>query len=113
VPQHLARIFATLMNQVGEPMKLVSKRNTDESALSGRTMVQTVAERDKEWQSNRSPAAALTANPRTSEIDFRRTAETELRFIEPIQAELVAELAAGPQPQYEIKLDGYRAQARH
>ena len=47
------------LTKVGEPMKPVSERKTDESALTGRTMEQIAAERDKEWQSNRSPSATV------------------------------------------------------
>jgi bifunctional non-homologous end joining protein LigD len=99
------------LTKVGEPMKPVSERKTDESALTGRTMEQIAAERDKEWQSNRSAPAAVTAKSRTSAIDFGALPKAELRFIEPMQAKLVAELPAAPRFEYEIKLDGYRALA--
>jgi bifunctional non-homologous end joining protein LigD len=99
------------LTKIAEPMKPVSERKTDESALTGRTMEQIAAERDKEWQSNRSPAAAVVAKSRTPAIDFAALPTAELRFIEPMQAKLVTELPAGPQVEYEIKLDGYRALA--
>jgi bifunctional non-homologous end joining protein LigD len=74
-------------------------------------MQQIAAERDKQSQSNRLPAAATPAKSKAPAIDFTALPDAELRFIEPMQAKLVAELPAGPQIEYEIKLGGYRALA--
>jgi bifunctional non-homologous end joining protein LigD len=100
------------LTKFGKPIKAVSERKNDTSALTGRSMAQIAAEKDKEWQSNRSPAAVAPAHAKPGPaIDYAALPNAEMQFIEPMQAKLVAELPAGPQWQYEIKLDGYRALA--
>ena len=56
------------------------------------------------------PCAAAAVQ--SAEIfDLRKAPKAEVKFVEPMQAKLVAALPEGEQWEYEIKLDGYRALA--
>jgi bifunctional non-homologous end joining protein LigD len=96
-----------LLMKVGKPMRPVSSKRDDQSALSGRSMAQIAADQDRQWQSNRA-----TEGVQSREIpDLRKAPKAEMKFIEPMQAKLVAALPEGEPWRYELKLDGYRALA--
>ena len=105
---------AWILEKVGSPMKPISARKDDESALSGQTMAQIREAQDAVWQSNRADVLtttepemrAPTATIRASELDQLPRAEPA--FIEPMQAKLVDKLPEGSDWQYEAKFDGYR-----
>lgn len=76
------------LTKAGKAIKPVK----DTSALTGRTMEEIAAAKGAVWQSNRLPDAKMA-------------------FVEPMQCKLGEALPEGPQWEYEIKLDGYRALA--
>lgn len=93
--------------KTGSPMKPVSTAREDASALTGRTMPEIARDQiaqdgDAQWHSNRTdvPGVDLDSLPRSS-----------MESIEPMACQLVTHLPEGDGWQYEIKFDGYRAQA--
>ncbi len=93
--------------KTGSAAKPPSAKKENASALTGRTIEQIAEAKDAQWHSNRVPVAGI-------EID--KLPPSEMKFIEPMQCKLVAELPEGSDLQheiwqYEIKLDGYRALA--
>ncbi|HZU27413.1 MAG TPA: non-homologous end-joining DNA ligase, partial [Bryobacteraceae bacterium] len=84
------------------PMKPLTAKQDDSSALTGRTMKEIAAAGDRVWQSNR------TAK---DEPDLSAWPSGAARFIEPMRAKLVSALPEGGEWRYEIKLDGYRVLA--
>jgi len=97
----------------------LSKAKDDRSALSGRTMEQIAAKPDREWQSNRDARgeeakhSAAEHPVQESDVELPEIGSlprAKLRFVEPMLAKLVNDVPASPEWQYEIKLDGYRAQ---
>ncbi len=91
-----------LLMKTGSSTKPLSAKRENTSALTGRTMDEIAAANDSEWQSNRVPVPGLA-------ID--KLPRSEMHFVEPMQAKLVAVLPEGENWMYEIKLDGYRALA--
>ncbi len=95
--------------KTGKSMRGISAKREDASALTGRTMEQIAADKDRVWESKR---GATAHGPKSAEIfDLRKAPKAEMKFIEPMQAKLVSELPEGDGWQYELKLDGYRALA--
>ncbi len=86
--------------KTGSPMKPLSAKKENASALTGRTMEQIADAKDAQWHSNRVPVPG---------IDIDQLPASSMTFIDPMQCKLVAELPEGNEWQYEIKLDGYRA----
>jgi bifunctional non-homologous end joining protein LigD len=82
-----------LLIKSGEDTRPVSKKADDESSLSGRSMARIARERNAEWRSGR-----------------EETVE-KLKFIAPMKATLVAKPPGHGDWMYELKFDGYRAQA--
>jgi bifunctional non-homologous end joining protein LigD len=82
-----------LLIKSGESVRPVGAKKDDESVVSGRSMAGIAKDRDAEWQSNR-------AQPKIKEA-----------FIEPMKAIVVAEPPTRGHWIYELKFDGYRAQA--
>jgi bifunctional non-homologous end joining protein LigD len=99
-----------LLIKAGAPMKPLSPRQDDRSALTRRSMAAIAAARDAEWHSNRNGGAQQKA-PAPADIDFDALPEAEARFIEPMQCRPVDKLPEGGEWLYEIKLDGYRCLA--
>jgi bifunctional non-homologous end joining protein LigD len=94
-----------ILTKVEHSTKPPAKKIENSSALSGRSMEQIAARPTAAWESNRSngshervQAAALEGLPRS-----------DLKFVEPMLAKLVAKVPDGPGWSYEIKWDGYRA----
>jgi bifunctional non-homologous end joining protein LigD len=95
---------------VGKPMKPISPKRDDVSAVTGRAMGKITEENTRQWQSNRpggTPTAAVVRSE--ASIDLEKLPKAQMKFIEPMLANLVGTLPEGPQQQYEIKFDGYRA----
>jgi DNA ligase D-like protein (predicted ligase) len=90
------------IEKINGAAKAISTRRENTSALSGRTMEQIAGEADTVWHSNRSPVP---------DLDVDSLPESDMRFIEPMQCKLVADLPEGDGWQYEVKWDGYRALA--
>ncbi len=87
----------------GEPAMPPAKDGGEtRSALSGRTIEEIAANPGATWRSNRTPVPDLDPDTLPPALSG---------FIPPMQCESVADLPEGPNWQYEIKLDGYRALA--
>jgi bifunctional non-homologous end joining protein LigD len=103
---HLSKDRKTEKNwyllKTGAAMKPPSSKKENASALTGRTMEQIAADKTAQWQSNRTSVAG---------VDLDELPRSAMKFIEPMQCELMAELPEGSDWQYELKLDGYRALA--
>lgn len=111
-----------LMKAGAKPMR-ISKASEDRSALSGRTMEQIARKPEREWHSNRPGKAAKTAKVATKihaaardrqeskpdSVDLGSLPAANVKFVEPMLAKTTDKVPEGPQWQYEIKLDGYRA----
>jgi bifunctional non-homologous end joining protein LigD len=82
--------------------------DSENSALTGRTIEQIAAARDAEWQSNR-PSQTSTETSPIPFPELMSLPEIAPAFIEPMQCKLVGTLPEGDQWQYEAKFDGYRA----
>jgi bifunctional non-homologous end joining protein LigD len=84
-----------IIEKVGSPIKAISAKKEDQSALTGRTMAEVAEARDAEWQSNRS-AASASENPRPAvapvDIDLSSLPPAEAKFIEPMQCKVVSNL---------------------
>ncbi len=90
--------------RTGGAHKPLSNKRENTSALTGRPMEQIAADNDAQWHSNRTEIPGLNLD---------ELPESAMDFLEPMYCKLVSQLPEGPQWQYEIKLDGYRAQAIH
>ena len=103
-----------LLIKGGEGMKPVSKKLDDTSAISGKSMVQLSAN-GAVWESkprNIQPAAIWKASkpaPKKAKTSTGKAARA--MFIEPMKARLVDAPPADGGWIYEIKFDGFRAQA--
>lgn len=82
--------------------KPLSVKKAATSVISGRTMEQIAEDKNAIWHSNRTELAGL---------DLDALPIMKMGFVEPMQCKLVGEVPAGPEWQYEVKLDGYRALA--
>jgi bifunctional non-homologous end joining protein LigD len=87
-----------LLIKSGEDLKPVSKKQDNESSLTGRTMASIARARDAEWPSNRSDPA-------------KAGRRTKLKFVDPMKATLVTKPPSDGKWLYELKFDGYRALA--
>ncbi|WP_447985710.1 non-homologous end-joining DNA ligase [Nitrospira sp. Nam74] len=98
-------------------MKVLSRHKEDESAFSGRTMAEITMADDAQWHSHRTSSKTPHKDTRPPTetphhlIDIENLPPATMAFIEPMLAHPVSTLPQGPQWQYEIKLDGYRALA--
>ena len=103
-----------LLIKTGAALEAISARDDDASALTGRTMARIAEDNDAQWQSNREakvPARRLEPPQPMPETDVAGLPKSELRFVEPMKAKLVATLPEGDDWIYEIKFDGYRVLA--
>jgi bifunctional non-homologous end joining protein LigD len=123
-----------LIQKAGEPMRALTARQDDRSAVTGRSMAKIASDNDAQWQSNRGPAAEARAHaralaPAASDVTDARAPGLKARrgapaarsrrapatpaphFVEPAQPVLVEVLPDGPEWRYEIKWDGFRALA--
>lgn len=96
-----------LLLKSGDSVAAISRKKDDESVITGRTMKQIAADKDAEWQSNRSPQAT-GSKPKTSRPPKERTGAAP-KFVEPMKAKLVVRAPEGSGWIYELKFDGYRA----
>jgi bifunctional non-homologous end joining protein LigD len=90
------------LSKIGSAMKPLTAKKENTSALSGRTMEQIAADKSAQWHSNRTSVPG---------VDLDKLPKSPMRFVEPMQSELIAKLPEGENWQYEVKLDGYRALA--
>jgi bifunctional non-homologous end joining protein LigD len=109
-----------LMKADAKPVKL-SKAADNRSALSGRTMEQIARNPEREWQSNRPGRVAPPKAPKKAHeppakfdqivqpLNLESLPAANIKFVEPMLAKTSDKVPEGPQWQYEIKLDGYRA----
>lgn len=110
-----------LLIKTGEDHRPISKKEDDKSALTGRTMEEIAKANDAQWISNR-PSSGGRTNKRDR---FAKRAEEKAKklleqlptappkFVEPMLCKVVYSLPRGDEWLYEIKLDGYRAEAIH
>ncbi len=82
-----------LLIKSGDDLRPISKKKDDESSRSGRSMAKIARERTAEWKSGRAET------------------NVDLDFIAPMKATLLAEPPMRGPWLYELKFDGYRAQA--
>ncbi len=103
---HLTRDRKTEKNwyllKTGEAMKPPSAKKENASALTARTMEEIAGDKTAQWHSNRTSVPG---------VDLDELPRSAMKFIEPMQCELAAQLPEGDDWQYELKLDGYRALA--
>ena len=103
---------AWVMRKEGKPIKPISPKRDDESALTGRTMQQIAQAGDRVWQSNRASSTASAPVNRAADLpDLDALPTADLKFVQPMFAKLVDSLPESAGWSYEIKLDGYRALA--
>jgi bifunctional non-homologous end joining protein LigD len=88
--------------KTGAAMKPPSAKKENASALTGRTLEEIAKDKTAQWHSNRTSVPG---------IDLDQLPRSAMKFLEPMQCELVADLPEGDDWQYELKLDGYRALA--
>lgn len=111
-----------LLLKTSKDMPSISARRDDTSAISGRSMKQIAGEKGGAvWISNREsssrgvkekqPVAAETSRPLNASFADLLAKQPKVKpaFVKPMLAQPVSELPAGPEWEYEIKLDGYRA----
>src|SRR5205807_2633844 len=82
-----------LLIKSGDDLRPLSKKKDDESSLSGRSMARIAGERNAEWRSDRDEK------------------QSDLKFVPPMKATLVAEPPTRGHWLYELKFDGFRALA--
>lgn len=82
-------------------MKPLTAKKENISAVTGRTIEQIAQDRDAQWHSNRTDVPGL-------QLDH--LPQSAMKFVEPMLCKLVSALPKGPDWQYEVKLDGYRAE---
>jgi bifunctional non-homologous end joining protein LigD len=94
-----------LLIKGGEDFKPISKKLDDTSVLSGKSMAQ-ISTNGAHWQSNKteSPKKAPTKK-------LASRAARPLAFVEPMKAKLMDEPPAAGNWTFEIKFDGFRAEA--
>ncbi len=96
-----------LLLKSGDDLPPLSPRREDQSALTGRSMARITRDNDAQWESHR--AAAPKSAPRLPGPAPRPAAA--LKFVEPMKAQLRAQLPQDSGWIYEIKFDGIRALA--
>lgn len=102
---------AWLLIKGGAPMKRLSQKQDDSSALTGRSMEEIAKAKDAVWHSNRDNVENSAAQD-ASTVDLESLPKAKVKFIEPMLARPVAELPKATDDWlYEVKLDGYRCLA--
>ena len=118
-----------LLLKSGSSIKPISKKRDDQSVKTGRTMAQIAAQKDAEWQSNRTDdkkpslktriKSALkkkaqeqrqSADSDSAEIDkaLAKLPKAKAQFVEPMKARLMESPPTGGDWSYELKFDGFR-----
>jgi bifunctional non-homologous end joining protein LigD len=106
-----------LLLKSGEPVKAISAKADDQSAISGRTMKQIAEEKKAVWDSSgpahRHENHADTVKKLPAQKEENRPVPRQLakRFFEPMKCLPVKEVPEGEDWAYELKFDGYRALA--
>lgn len=102
-----------LLIKSGEDLKPLGKKRDDESCVSGRSMKQIEAAYDRSWESGRAVrrAAAKPASAAPTRVVRKSKSWRPPKFISPMKATLVAAPPAHGDWLYELKFDGYRAEA--
>ena len=101
-----------LITKAGKPNKRLTSKQEETSAVTGRTLQQIAGEKTRTWHSNRSAdtASAPPAKP-VKPAANRGSVAPAPAFVPPMKATPVEKLPAGDDWIYEVKWDGYRAQA--
>jgi len=95
----------------GAPMKRLSTKLDDSSALTKRSMTQIARAEDAVWHSNRASREKNISAKRQSAVDLDSLPKARIKFVEPMQAAAVRELPDDGLWFYEAKFDGYRCLA--
>ncbi len=100
-----------LLLKTNKDAKPIPVKWADSSVLSNRTMQQIAGDNTAVWQSNRNASKNdLVTSPKNVVRTKTRTSPPP-QFIPPMRATLTDKLPEGPEWIYEVKWDGYRAQA--
>jgi bifunctional non-homologous end joining protein LigD len=122
-----------LLLKSGQSVKPISKKRDDQSSKTGRTMAQIAAQKDAEWQSNRTEdsksslksrvKAALKKKDQAAENEevgsghrsatslpaaLAKLPKAKAQFIEPMKARLMESAPTAGDWSYELKFDGFR-----
>ena len=110
-----------LITKAGKPHKRLTVKQEETSAVTGRTLEQIAGEKTRTWHSNRgedSGGKAKTSRPRVPSSLASRSLRLDRvsphrapQFVPPMKATPVETLPGGDDWIYEVKWDGYRAQA--
>ena len=104
-----------LIAKTGAPNKRLTSKQEETSAVTGRTLEQIAAEKTRTWHSVAGDAVPgrSGARPRPSPAGDRVPGDNVRApaFIPPMKATPVEKLPGGDEWIYEVKWDGYRAQA--
>ncbi len=111
-----------LLMAKGNGTKAISKKVDDTSVLTARSMKKIASDNDAQWISNRPPKENTPKNrlkARLSQGDplskfqdvLKNLPSSKPKFIEPMLSKPVNKLPEGREWIYEIKFDGYRAEA--
>jgi len=90
------------LSKTAAALKPPGAKKENASALTGRTLDEIAREKSAQWHSNRTSVAG---------VNLDELSRSPMKFVEPMQCELVTKLPEGEDWQYELKLDGYRALA--
>ncbi|HET7005140.1 MAG TPA: non-homologous end-joining DNA ligase [Candidatus Binatia bacterium] len=97
--------------KTGVPMKRLSAKLDDSSAVSRRSMAQIADAGDAVWHSNRSRRRENSAAEKNPAVDLDALPKARSKFIEPMEVSPVRELPNDGLWFYEAKFDGYRCLA--
>ena len=101
-----------LITKAGKPNKRLTGTQEETSAVTGRTLEQIAGEKTRTWHSNRSSEAHSDPAARSPKPAAKRRAIAPApAFIPPMKPTPVEKLPGGGEWIYEVKWDGYRAQA--
>ncbi len=109
-----------LLMKKAEAAKPISAKEDDRSVLTGRTMKKIASDNDAQWISNRPPKetpksrfkARLSESPLSKFTkSLRDLPSGRAKFVNPMLSKPVNKLPDGNDWIYEIKFDGYRAEA--
>jgi bifunctional non-homologous end joining protein LigD len=101
-----------LISKAGKPNKRLTSKQEETSAVTGRTLEQIAGEKTRIWHSNRSTGKAVAPQDRPVRPAAKRRAVAPApTFVPPMKATPVDKLPGGDDWLYEVKWDGYRAQA--
>jgi bifunctional non-homologous end joining protein LigD len=97
--------------KAGAPSERLSENKDNASALTGRSMEEIAKANDAVWHSNRGTRQKSPSGGAKHTLDLESLPHARADFIEPMVAKPAANLPAGGEWIYEIKLGGYRCVA--